>query len=160
MVFKGKKNHGMPTYSSSWHEKINYATLFHHKIMLLQLYLFTVEDIQIRDHNFMTYFKHGTLSRSPSDELLLVEGWDWGGTGWELELPTGVDKGGGCSTSGESTSFISYNNRISSICCKRRPAYLLVLSTIHFITVDKHTQIAMERIFYRQKFIKISTRRI
>lgn len=69
-----------------------------------------------------TYFKQGTLSRSPSEELLLVEGWDWGGMGCGLAPPTGVGKGGACSPSGVSTSFISYNNRTSSICHKSKAA--------------------------------------
>lgn len=71
---------------------------------------------------FTTYFKQGTLSRSPSEELLLVEGWDWGGMGCGLAPPTGVGKGGACSPSGVSTSFISYNNRTSSICHKSKAA--------------------------------------
>lgn len=62
------------------------------------------------------YFRQGTLSRRPSDELLLlVEGWDWGRLVWGLDAVPGVETADACSPppSGDSTSFSSHCIRTS-----------------------------------------------
>lgn len=84
------------------------------QVDILSAYKFSC--FTLKNKTEYTYFKHGTLSRSPSDELLLVDGWDWGTMDWGLEPVPGVGKGGTCSPSGDSISFISYNRRTSSIC--------------------------------------------
>lgn len=73
------------------------------------------------------------LLRSSLDELLLVDGWDWGGMGWGLELFMGVDRGGGCLFFGVFILFILYNSWILSICYKRMVVYLFLIVNMYCV---------------------------